>query len=237
MRNILTLIFILILTSCLEQNYKIENQLLECLLSSANTFSVDLKKEFNEFDITSISDDNVVHYVMLVGHGSLYLEDYSDINFTFPNNGNWISAADNMSWRMIAHLSNINIQENQRTYFVLTGSTYLGPKGPINTNDLITSDGIIDYHRYYCEKSIHGNYFWLSTTEYDYHESMYFNDVAAFCNTVPNSTNISYSMVACDKTGDWFPNQNPPIYPTKAWHDPQVLYGVKHITTSNLSTL
>lgn len=84
MRNILTLTFILILTSCHGQDYKIENQLLECLVSSAKTFGIDLKKEFNEFE-NYLVDSKVLKDKSGDSYYQIYkqIEKDGDVSFSF----------------------------------------------------------------------------------------------------------------------------------------------------------
>lgn len=185
------------------------------------------------FDITGITN-NVVNYVMMVGHGSLDLPAYR-FDFT-PQVWDFIEAANNMSWRMIASLT--GVQENQpRPYYITTGTAFLGIKGPINPNDPTPGDGIIDYHRYYCDSELHGNHFWLEIFEYDYHEAMYFSDVSTFVSALSLSTGYSYMMADQYPMGNFPLSINPIIYPNSAWHNPRVFYGTRHSTPTAVCEL
>jgi len=84
MRNLLTITFILILTSCNGQDYKIEKQLLECQVSSAKTFGVDLKKEFNEFE-SYLIDSKILKDKRGDSYYQIYkqIEKEGDANFYF----------------------------------------------------------------------------------------------------------------------------------------------------------
>jgi len=74
----------MILTSCRGQDYKIENQLLKCLVSSANTFGIDLKKEFNEFE-NYLVDNKVLKDKSGDSYYQIYkqIEKDGDISFSF----------------------------------------------------------------------------------------------------------------------------------------------------------
>ncbi len=84
MRNLFTLILIFILTSCNGQDYKVEKQLFECLVTSAKAVGIDLKKELTDFE-----NNLIVNKVLKDKSGESYYQIYKqiekegDINFSF----------------------------------------------------------------------------------------------------------------------------------------------------------
>lgn len=84
MRLFLTIAFSLIFFSCQTQKFKIEKQLFECLVSSAKTAGIDLKKELTDFENNLIASK-----VLKDKSGESYYQIYKqiekegDINFYF----------------------------------------------------------------------------------------------------------------------------------------------------------
>ena len=84
MKNLFTITFILFLTTCKGQDYKIENQLVDCLNSSAKRFGIDLKKEFNVFE-NHLIENKVLKNKSGDSYYQIYkrIEKEGDINFSF----------------------------------------------------------------------------------------------------------------------------------------------------------
>lgn len=84
MKYLLILTFTLIFISCYGQDYKVEKQLFECLVSSSEILGIDLKKELFDFEnhlieIGILKDNSGNSYYQIYKH----IEKEGDINFSF----------------------------------------------------------------------------------------------------------------------------------------------------------
>ena len=195
----------------------------------------DVNKTPIVFDITDVSSTKV-DYTMVVGKGSIDLKAYST-DLVVPKSIFHANGAYYIENQILNYLNNTNISMGNRSYFVLVGMQWLGPKGLINSNDPIPDDGYIDYQYFYTNKAEPGYHLFWHQFEYDYYKDSYFNGLSDFISSLPSINAASYYHIGIDGVGNYFPNQNPPVLPDSRWHTPQVFYGRRYITASSMSTL
>jgi hypothetical protein len=189
-------------------------------------------------------ESSVINYTMVVCYGEIDLDEYSDENFLVPGTIRYDVAAQMLENRMFNHLNNPDITYPFRSFYTALGYHWEEPDlnnpppFPLNVNDPTSGDQYIDYLFWFIDKSLPSGYhFLLHDWEYDYHESAYFNFVNDFIVSMPGANACSFSHIGIDITGIYNPFGSPPVFPDKMWHEPLIVYGVWHYTSSNLSTL
>lgn len=188
------------------------------------------------FDITSL-EGNRVEYTMIVGKGSIDLRDYSK-DLVVPTTIYHADGAYYIQNQILNYLNNTNISYGNRSYFVLIGMQWLGPKGSINSNDPTPGDGYIDYQYFYTNIAEPGYHLFWHQYEYDYYKDSYFDGLSDFISSTPSVNATSYYHIGIDFNGPAYnPNANPPTTPNILWHIPQVFYGERYITANGMSTL